>query len=426
VIPVKKINIKKIQINEQFSVFQKGIIAIILLIIVIAGLGWVNFQFAKNNPGGNDFLVHYVGTRALLFEGLSPYSDQVAVRIQTAAYGHPAGANEHELRVAYPLYSVFLFAPFSIINNYSLARAIWMTVLEIGLIAMAFLAFDLADWKPNLLIQGLILLFSVLWYHAVRGLVNGNAVILIALMITAVFLLIKHQADSLAGILLALTTIKPHLVLMLILYIIIWAIYQKRWTLIGWFSASLAVLVSLGWLLIPNWVLQNIWEILRYPDYNPAGTLAEALGTWMPGIQAQLKWGIAGVLGLVAGYETWKARHARQEHFLWTGLLILVISQWIGIQTDPGNFILLFPVVIITLAVISKKRAEDSQVVVAVILGILFFGLWLLFVVTIERSYQPVQSPVMFLPLPGICLVGLYWIRYWMTGRLRTLWGETE
>ena len=71
-----------------------------LLALMLVGLFWVNLQFAGNNPGGNDFLVHYVGTRSLLMEGISPYSDEVATRIQIAAYGHPAQGEEHELRVA--------------------------------------------------------------------------------------------------------------------------------------------------------------------------------------------------------------------------------------------------------------------------------------------------------------------------------------
>jgi len=34
-----------------------------------------NKRFVAASPGGNDFLVHWVGTRALLVERVSPYSD---------------------------------------------------------------------------------------------------------------------------------------------------------------------------------------------------------------------------------------------------------------------------------------------------------------------------------------------------------------
>lgn len=384
--------------------------------LVLLGLFWVNFQFAQNNPGGNDFLVHYIGTRSYLFDGLSPYSDEVALRIQTAAYGHPAQGIEHELRVAYPLYSIVVFAPFSIIRDYELARAAWMTALELSLVVMSFLSLALVDWKPSLLVQGMVLLFSLLWYHAVRGVVNGNAVILIALLLTLVFLLLKKGKDQPAGILLALTTIKPHLVVILIPVVVYWAVRRKRGLFLIWFFGAFMALMAFAWLLIPDWIIQNIWEILRYPDYNPAGTLAAALASWFPGVETQLKWGIAIPLGIMLVYEWSQSGRLRFNRFLWTAMLTLTVSQWIGIQTDPGNFILLFPVLILVLSVLCRKWEEQELLISGTVLGALLVVLWVLFIATVQRSYQPVQSPVMFLPMPAFCLLGLYWVKWWFVG----------
>ena len=92
--------------------------AVILIILASALLLYANYAFVQQNPGGNDFLVHWVGARALLVDGISPYSDEVAERIQTLAYGRPAQPGEHELRVAYPLYSVLVFLPFAFFSDY--------------------------------------------------------------------------------------------------------------------------------------------------------------------------------------------------------------------------------------------------------------------------------------------------------------------
>lgn len=400
------------------------ILVIALGILILVGLFWVNWQFSRNNPGGNDFLVHYIGTRSFIFEGLSPYSDEVALRIQTAAYGHPAQGVEHELRVAYPLYSIVLFAPFSIIRDYEMARAVWMTVLELSLIGMCLISFALFDWKPSLVVQGMVLLFSLLWYHAVRGVINGNAVILIALMLTLVFLLLKQGKDQPAGIILALTTIKPHLVILLIPLVVYWAWRSKRGVLIAWFLGSLVSLFGIAWLLIPDWVVQNIREIIRYPGYNPAGTLAAALTGWLPGLGQQLKWGIAVILGIILLYEWSQVKGGKFNRFLWTAMLTLTASQWIGIQTDPGNFILLFPVLILILSVVCRKWVEHELWISGGVLGALLIGLWILFVATIQRSYQPVQNPVMFIPLPAFCLLGLYWVKWWVAGVPSPEWNE--
>ena len=400
------------------------IIAACLLVVVIGGLTWVNIQFTKSNPGGNDFLVHYIGTRSFLFDGLSPYSDDVATRIQIAAYGHPAEGIEHELRVAYPLYSVILFAPFSLIGDYQIARAIWMTVLELALVVMTFLSFRLVDWKPPLWIQASILLFSLTWYHAVRGVINGNAVILLALAATGILLSIKNGEERIPGILLAATTIKPHLVILVIPTILIWAFYHKRWQLIKWFSGTMGVLIAIGLLMIPDWIIQNLREVLRYPAYNPAGTLAAALAEKIPGIAFQLKWGIAIFLGALLLFEVWQSRKGGAKQLIWASLFTLTISQWIGIQTDPGNFILLFPVLILILAEINHKWNEQGSVVSIIVLAILLVGLWALFISTIQHTYQPVQGSVMFIPFPAFCLIGLYWIKVWYFGLKPLLWND--
>lgn len=400
------------------------LIVLLIAILILVGLFWVNMQFVESNPGGNDFLVHYVGTRSFLMDGISPYSDEVATRIQVAAYGHPAQGEEHELRVAYPLYSILLFAPFSVIGNYIVARALWMTVLEIALIGMTLLCFQLMDWKPKIWVQASILLFSVIWYHGVRGVVNGNAVILIALALTAIFLMIKNQNDAPAGMLLALTTIKPHLVLLIIIWLMVWSFYQKRWQLIIWFGATIAGLVLFGIVLIPDWITQNVLEILRYPGYNPAGTLAEALAEWLPGIATQLKWGIGTFFSGILLFEWWRTRSMKFDGFLWTAMVTLVVGQWIGIQTDPGNFILLFPALFLILSLISKKFPLKEPIISGVFLSLLFVGLWLIFVITIEKTYQPVQGSIMFIPVPALCLLGLYWVRYWSTVPQKLLWED--
>ena len=224
---------------------------IVLVVVIFLGLTWANLKFTEQNPGGNDFLVHWMGGRKFLKEGISPYSDETAIAIQTMAYGRPAELGEHELRVAYPFYSIFVFLPFALIENFTLARAIWMTVLEIGVILLAYISMRMTKWKPGLSVLFLYMIFSVLWYHSVRPLINGNAVILVALGIAGGLWAIKNNADELAGVLFAFTTIKPNLVLLIIVFILIWTVYQRRWKFSIWFFGTLIILILGAQLLLP-------------------------------------------------------------------------------------------------------------------------------------------------------------------------------
>ena len=398
---------------------------LLIAVAVLAGLIWVNIQFSRNNPGGNDFLAHYVGTRALIFEGKSPYSDEVALEIQRRVFGRPAEPGEIEHRVVYPLYSILIFAPFALIDNYAIARVAWMTAMEIALLGTGYLALKISSWKPKLIILVIYYQFTVLWYHGFRAVINGNAVIVVGLLITGSLYALAKKNDIGAGILLALSTIKPNLVILYIGYVLIWCIYQKRFQVISWFLGSMVFLTLGGMVLIPDWIIQNLWEILRYPGYNPPGSLGEVLGFWLPGLAEFLKIGIWVGLGALLIAEIWNARKGKFEYFLWAACLTLVISQWIGIATDPGNFVILFTPFVFVLARLEERWKDRSTFLILAILGITLIGLWVLFVTTLNYEYQPMQSSIMFFPFPGMILIGLYWVKWWVRGRSAAFRQET-
>ena len=387
--------------------------AVILIILVSALLLYANYAFVQQNPGGNDFLVHWVGARALLVDGISPYSDEVAERIQTLAYGRSAQPGEHELRVAYPLYSVLVFLPFAFFSDYEIARALWMTTLEVALIGLAFISLRLTRWKMTIWLLPVFLVFSILWYHSVRPIINGNAVILVALMIAGAFAALRSGRDELAGVLLALSTIKPHLALLPILFVLVWTLSERRWRTLGWLLISLVMMSAGAALLVPDWPLQNLREILAYSSYNPPGTPGAVFETWLPATGRQLGWVLSVFLGLILIFEWVRVRKKDFRWFLWTGSLTLVISQWIGIQTDPGNFILLYLPLVLVFALWVERWGRSGLYVVVISMALLFFLPWLLFLETVTYGDQPLQHPIMFFPLPLFLLVTLYWVRWW-------------
>jgi hypothetical protein len=385
----------------------------ILIIAALVMVTWANYIFVQENPGGNDFLVHWVGTRALMVDGLSPYSDTVAERIQTLAYGRPAEPGEHELRVAYPLYSGLIFLPYALIADYDLARAVWMTTLETALIGLAFLSLNLTRWKMSLWLLPIFLLFTLFWYHSLRPLINGNAVILVALFLAGAFAAIKSEKDELAGILLGLSTIKPHLVLLPIIFVLIWTISSGRWKALGWMLISLALLSISAALFIPDWPLQNLREILAYVSYNPPGTPGAVFEIWLPATGRRLGWGLSVILGLILFGEWILSRKKEFRWFLWTGSLTLVISQWIGIQTDPGNFILLFLPLVLVFSMWEERWGRVGNGVIIIVIALLFVLPWAIFLQTVAYGDQPMQHPVMLFPLPLFLLITLYWVRWW-------------
>ncbi len=392
------------------------IIVVGLLVLGIAGLvglTWGNLNYARENPGGNDFLVHWTGTRVFLTEGISPYSDEAAIRIQTAAYGRPAQTDEHELRFAYPLYSIVFFFPFAFIKDFVVARAVWMTVLEVTIIGLSLLGLQVGRWKPGAIWVGVFVVFGLFWYHGVRPIINGNAVILVALGLTAAFLSVRKGADELAGVLLALSTIKPQVVLIPGLFLLIWTIAHGRWKMLLWFIGTLGLLAGASALLLPDWILQNLREIMRYPGYNPPGTPGQAMAVWLPAMGERIGSGISILVGLVLLIEWILAIRRHENGLSWAFCLTLVLSQWSGIQNDPGNYVVLLPAIPIIFRAWEERWKHVGRILTIVTLLVLLVGIWWVFVGTIEFSYQPVQSPVMIFVLPGLIFILLYWVRWW-------------
>ncbi len=380
-----------------------------LALLLMPLLVWGNVRFARQHPGGNDFLVYWVAARAWLLEGRDPYSDAVALDAQRLAYGRPARKEEGQMRLVYPLYACGLVAPFALVDDYALARGLWNSVLEILLLATLGAALAAVRWKPPPWLLVLLSAFTLTWYEAVRAVVNGNAVVWVAAFLTGAAWAWRNEWETAAGVLLALATVKPQLAFLPVGFAVFWGLSRRRWRLLGGLLGTLVVLVGLSMALLPRWPLEELREVLRYPSYTPPNTLQAALRAWFPTAGRWLGWGVTVTLSAVLARAWWGSRREafplRAYH--WT----LVASQWIGIATDPGNFLILFlPLVGVLAALFQFVRPQFRIATVVAMLGLVWVGLWWVFLATLTLQHgQPLQSLWMYLPLPTVLLLGMAW-----------------
>jgi hypothetical protein len=390
---------------------------LIVAVLCLAILTRVNYQFSESSPGGNDFLARWMGARFML-KGISPYDERVALETQNLIYGHAADPSRGEdlSRFAYPLYSMIIFGLFGFFD-FTTARAIWMTVLEVGTIAFAVLAAMLAGWEGRRGRTAVWILFSLFGYFGFRAVINGNPIVLVSLFLgLAIFLLGKGHPLP-AGILLAFATIKPQVVILPILWIILWSVFQKRYAVLAYFGVTLAVLAGVGMLFIPNWIILNIREILSYPAYTEPGNPAAALGVWF-GDAGRIAGWIFSLILIVGVVWSWYAnRKGDYRTFLMIMGITISAAPLLGIPFDPGNeYLLLIP---LAMGLAAWSETSWKKIILwASALGANFFGLWILFLATVEKGTQPVQNPVMLFPLPVALLVWLG-ILYYKNNRNR-------
>ncbi len=393
------------------------IFLIMLILVGLVALTWANYRFAVQSPGGNDFLARWMGARMWLMEGISPYDPRVSMATQEMIYGRPADASKWEDlgHFVYPLYSMIFFAPFGLFE-YLLARALWMTLLEVGLAALAILSLRLVGWQLPPSRMALLAVFSLLWYHGLRSVIVGQFAVIGAVLIVGALLLIQREHDFEAGILLALATSKPQMVILIIPFVLMWGYSQRRFRLFGGFFGGMAALVLVMMIFIPNWPLQMIWQIMDYPSYsNRIGLPTSIIAGWIPGLSQQLYIGLNSFFWVYLLVEWVLAWKKGSPWFTWTALMTLTITNFI-VRTATANYAMLLPVIFLIFKIWEERLGRVGRWVVWAVTLLFFIGLWVLFINTVDDN---LEQPAMYLPLPLFSLFFLWWGRWWAIRPLR-------
>ena len=395
---------------------QKPIFVIIFLVLIISAvlvsLTWINHRFSVKSPGGNDFLARWMGARKWLMEGISPYDQRVSLATQEMIYGHTADLDRGEdlSHFVYPLTSMIFFAPFGLLD-YLPARALWMTVLELCVLILTIISMRLVRWQQKPVWVAALMLFSLLWYHGIRTIILGQFAAVEALLIAGALLLIENDQDIGAGILLTFSTSKPQMAFLIIPFVLIWAYSRHRFALIWSFFASFLGLLALSLIFIPNWPLQMLMQIMEYPSYTSRiGSLTSTLAAAIPGLKTQLNIGLQIALWgylIVEWVLAWKKD---ERWFFWTAMMTLVITNFVALRTATTNYIMLLPAFFLILKIWRQRWGSVGNSMAVFVLITFLISLWLLFFKTVDVN---IEQPIMYLPLPIFCLLGLWWVRWW-------------
>lgn len=314
---------------------------------------YINVEHGTIKSEMGDLYSSWLGTRELLLHGRNPYGPEVTHEIQIAFYGHiidqrydqPGVDVIDEQRFAYPLYVVFFLAPtmrldFASVQTWAPLIFALMTVLSL------FAWLDLLRWRPSATIQAAIVLFVLSSPQVVQGLRLRQLGLLVGFLLAIAAWCISRNHFVAAGILLALSTLKPQMALLLIAWFIIWALggLQKRWSLLAAFGVTLTVLLALCQLILPGWFFYFVNGMMAYRHYATTPsflTLAfgSTLGLVLTGI---------ALVGLLA--MAWQRRKATSISwdFVYTTSLFCIATTFVSLRITPFNqILLLLPALII-------------------------------------------------------------------------------
>jgi hypothetical protein len=312
--------------NVRLNLRQRNVQLWLLLSFFVAGISWLyvhrilvpwtSYLHLQNGyviAQISDLYSPWVGTRELLLHHRNPYGPEVSHEIQMVFYGHPITqtydkpgiALVDEQRFAYPVYEVFLTAPLAYVDFAQVHR--WAPLVLGLLVALnIFFCVSILHWRLPWEAIAAIVLFTLSSPQIVQGLRLQQLAIVEACLLTAGAWCVSRNHAGSAGVLLALSTIKPQMALLPLCWFAIWAAgdWRRRWRLPASFIATIVALIVAGELLLPGWPRYFLAGLAAYRRYAmPTSALRVALGDTF----GEILGGIL-VLGLLA--YAWQNRKA--------------------------------------------------------------------------------------------------------------------
>ena len=191
---------------------------------------------------------------------------------------------------------------------------VWFALSVVALVAAWWLAAPGSGWK-----RALWLLAALAWYPVLYGLSLGQPVLFVLLAVAGCWKLAEAGKPYLAGVVLAASTLKPQLALVLPVVLLL----AGRWRIVAGFAVPAAILAGLSLLMLGVDELGEYRGLLALEAQdvnNRFFTIAVLLG---PGWLTSLAQGVVIVAGLAAAYLN---RHASLGRLIALGLVTSVLS----------------------------------------------------------------------------------------------------
>jgi hypothetical protein len=309
-----------------------------------------------------DLYPRWYGTREVLLHHRDPYSAEVTQEIQSAYNGR-------EQRFGYPLYVIFFLAPTVGMQFHSAYIVFWWLLAAVTILTMALW---LSVIPLQLSVLARVTLFAVVLSSVpvLQGLSLVQFGLLVAGLLTGAVAAIVAGHLFLAGMLLALATIKPWMSLFAISWFAAWVSgdWQARRRLLWGFAAALAVLVLASEYLVPGWLLRYPGVLSAYAKHAESTPL---ISVFLP---LALHWPVALGGILATGLFCWSVRRqpASSTHFILAFAFVSTLTVLImPTALSPYNHLSLLPAVLLILRHWTQlwSRSFRSRVVISLLAG---------------------------------------------------------
>lgn len=384
-----------------------------MFLVVTSSLVYLNI---KLQGGGGEFYVHWAGSRAFIFDKIEPYSGDVAARTQTLVYGRSARAGEEPYILDTPFYILPLYFLLSLHPDPLLARALFTSILELGVCLLAYLSLRLTDAGASRYFSAFVVLFGIANYYSVQAIYAGSPVILLGLLYAGILLSLRVEMDQLTGALLALSFYYWEVGTPFLFLVILRAYHEKRVGVLAGFLMVATVLLAVSFLLYPGWIVPFMRAVINNMRIDFGFNIFTVFSHFWPSGGRSFAWMLIVGLLILLGIE-WNAAHRSDfRRFYWVCCLTLAAAPLLGLRTEMEHL----AVLILPLALIFAVAYDRwHRFVGFAALFLVFAAPWTAHFMVAEQFGETTQN-MLYLFLPISTIVGLYWIRWWAIKPPRT------
>jgi hypothetical protein len=336
---------------------------------------------AHDVPRGNlsDLYPRWLGARELLLHGRDPYSPEVTREIQIGYYGRvldPSRRNEPEDQqgFVYPVYVALLLAPtvrlpFPVVQR-SFNYLLWLlTGVSVPLWLRAL------HWRPSRYVIAIFVILALGSMPVAQGIKLQQISLLVAGLLAGCASALACGYLAVAGVLLGLSTVKPQLACLPVLWLLVWAFHdwRARRRLVWSFAATALALLAGAQIVLPGWMGKFIAAVERYHQYtHNTSVLSSMFAPTIGHILAIILVLVTAILCRPLLKEPQGSPSSGLALSLVLALTVLIVPMF-----APYNQVLLLPAVMLLVRDVPRlPSARTSTRVVYAATGVLLFWPW--------------------------------------------------
>jgi len=384
----------------------------ILILLVLVGATFLNIHLSERFASEDGFATRYMAAKHWMKTGLSPYSQETFdATLELVGETSPRPESLDKGHFIDPANYVLFYIPLSFLP-YPIAKAIWMTVIELSIVLSAWLCLKIVRLELSFVESLLMSLGALFFYPNLKMILTASVLPFYLVLILWAIWLAMNKQGRMAGVLFFVAFPMLPISFFIALFFMIWLGARRDNALTTIFFVGIVFMGLIGIILFPNWIAE--WfeaYLLLYPRFTWIDTPLMRVGELFPGASQQISIGLH-VITIIFLFVEWYGLPSKEQRGLQWKLSMTILLLYLLNPLKPLNYMILL---FIPLFAVYKYLNEKWRVGGRIITWLSFLGIGVVYWFNgfAQETFVSTESTLIILLLALLCMLGLQYFRWW-------------